>query len=305
MLHLERRKLALKGAYRPARFDLRLQLFHLALERPSLRVGLRHPQDFRQAQSSGLGRRLELAFAIVLLPLREHERMDVQRVSHVLRLDLRVIGQLDRLNLELKRIAMNLLRPNWCCHDTSSIVRSRCPLYRMRFHIGVRPAVMGRGAAACTRARELRARRAHPGGDGYGLQGDPFGARRAAGIPPQRKRRGDHHGVPGDAFACYMRLGRVSEIAGKAIRIASRTTSAAMNGSTPRNTVVVGTCGSSVESTNRFIPTGGLISPISTIVTTRMPNQTGSSPRLTISGKKTGRVSSTIDSSSIAVPSRT
>src|SRR3972149_5070800 len=133
MLHLERRKLALKGACRPARFDLRLQLFHLALERPSLRVGLRHPQDFRQAHSSGPGRRLELAFAIVLLPLREHERMDVQRVSHVLRLDLRVIGQLDRLNLELKRIAMNLLRPNWCCHDTSSIVRSRCPLYRMRF----------------------------------------------------------------------------------------------------------------------------------------------------------------------------
>src|SRR3990172_12962213 len=139
MLHLERRKLALKGAYRPARFDLRLQLFHLALERPSLRVGLRHPQDFRQAQSSGLGRRLELAFAIVLLPLREHERMDVQRVSHVLRLDLRVIGQLDRLNLELKRIAMNLLRPNWCCHDTSSIVRSRCPLYRMRFPVACMP----------------------------------------------------------------------------------------------------------------------------------------------------------------------
>src|SRR3990172_912840 len=135
MLHLERRKLALKGAYRRARFALRLQLFPRALERPSLRVGLRHPQDFRQAQSSGLGRRLELAFAIVLLPLREHERMDVQRVSHVLRLDLRVIGQLDRLNLELKRIAMNLLRPNWCCHDTSSIVRSRCPLYRMRFHL--------------------------------------------------------------------------------------------------------------------------------------------------------------------------
>src|SRR5882762_6117672 len=141
MLHLERRELALKGAYRPARFDLRLQLLHLALERPFLRVGLRHPQDFRQTQASGLGRRLELAFSIVLLPLREHERVDVQRMRHVLRLDLRVIGQLDRLNLELKRVAMNLLRPNWCCHDTSSIVRSRCPLYRMRFPVRVRARV--------------------------------------------------------------------------------------------------------------------------------------------------------------------
>src|SRR5256885_2434998 len=43
---------------------------------------------------------------------------------------------------------------------------------------------------------------------------------------------------------------------GKATRIASRTQSAAMNGSTPRKMVRVGTCGSSVLSTNRFIPTG-------------------------------------------------
>ena len=37
-------------------------------------------------------------------------------VRHVLRLDLGVIRQPDGLNLELRRVAMNLLRPNRCCH---------------------------------------------------------------------------------------------------------------------------------------------------------------------------------------------
>src|SRR5260370_41341468 len=59
-------------------------------------------------------------------------------------------------------------------------------------------------------------------------------------------------------------LGSHSESQGKATRRARRTTSAHMNGSTPLNTVPVDTSGSSVLSTNMFIPTGGLISPIST-----------------------------------------
>ena len=42
-----------------------------------------------------------------------------------------------------------------------------------------------------------------------------------------------------------IRLGSQSEMAGKAIRMASRTTSATMNGSTPWKSVRVGTCGSS------------------------------------------------------------
>jgi hypothetical protein len=36
---------------------------------------------------------------------------------HILRLDVRMIGQLHRLDLELQAVAMNLLRPNWCCHE--------------------------------------------------------------------------------------------------------------------------------------------------------------------------------------------
>ena len=76
-----------------------------------------------------------------------------------------------------------------------------------------------------------------------------------------------------------------------------------MNGMTPRKTVPVVTSGSSVLRTNRFMPTGGLMSPISTTQTMMMPNQTGSKPRCTTTGKNTGIVSSTIDSSSMAVPS--
>ena len=46
---------------------------------------------------------------------------------------------------------------------------------------------------------------------------------------------------------------------GNATRMARRTTSAHMNGSTPLKTVAVLTSGSRVRSTNMFIPTGGLM----------------------------------------------
>src|SRR5216117_3130535 len=96
-------------------------------------------------------------------------------------------------------------------------------------------------------------------------------------------------------------LGSHREIAGNATRMARRTTSAHMNGMTPLKMVPVETSGRRVLSTNMFIPTGGLISPISTTHTMMMPNQTGSNPRCTMTGKKTGMVRSTIDSSSMAV----
>src|SRR2546423_1765232 len=73
-----------------------------------------------------------------------------------------------------------------------------------------------------------------------------------------------------------IRLGSHSEMMGKATRMQSLTTSANMKGSTPWNTVRVGTCGNRALMTNRFMPTGGLINPISTTTTIRMPNQMGS-----------------------------
>ena len=85
----------------------------------------------------------------------------------------------------------------------------------------------------------------------------------------------------------------------------SATTSATTNSHTPRKICGSDTSFSSAFSTNRFMPTGGLIRPICTTSTISTPNQTGSKPRLTTIGKNTGTVSSTIDSSSMMVPSRT
>src|SRR5258705_6476832 len=110
MLHFERCELSLQCTHLAARLDLRLELLHLALERPFLRISLRQPQCFWQAQASGLGRPPELAFPVVLPPLRRHERLDMQRLRYVLRLDLRVIRQSDGLYLELERVVMNLPR---------------------------------------------------------------------------------------------------------------------------------------------------------------------------------------------------
>ena len=64
-----------------------------------------------------------------------------------------------------------------------------------------------------------------------------------------------------------------------------------MNGSTPLKMVAVLSSGMSVRRTNMFMPTGGLMRPISTTHT--------------MTGKKTGIVSRIIDSSSMAVPSTT
>ena len=81
--------------------------------------------------------------------------------------------------------------------------------------------------------------------------------------------------------------------------------SATTKGHTPRKMVVKGTLGNSTLSTNRFMPTGGEIMPISTMVTIRIPNHTGSNPKPVMTGKNTGMVKSTIDSSSITRPRAT
>src|SRR5204863_4796060 len=99
-------------------------------------------------------------------------------------------------------------------------------------------------------------------------------ARRQIGL---RKVRGHlaAHAVD-EVLLHLMRLGRNVEMIGNATRMARRTQSTSTNGITPRKMVRVGTCGSRVLSTKRFMPTGGLMRPISTTTTMRMPNHTGS-----------------------------
>ncbi len=84
-----------------------------------------------------------------------------------------------------------------------------------------------------------------------------------------------------------------------------RRMSAATKGITPRQMAVVGTSGSTLDSTKMFMPIGGVMRLISITHTTMMPNHTGSKPSEVTSGKNTGTVSSIIDRLSIAVPSTT
>jgi hypothetical protein len=133
--------------------------------------------------------------------------------------------------------------------------------------------------------------------------GAPVGARRPVGFIGAAA--GDRTGRKGAARPYRIMLGSQSESHGKATSSARRSTSAHMNGMTPRKTVPVDTSGSSVLRTKRFMPTGGLMSPISTTQTMMTPNQTGSTPSCTTTGKNTGIVSRIIDSSSMAVPRAT
>src|SRR5688572_28550060 len=134
----------------------------------------------------------------------------------------------------------------------------------------------------------------------------PAVSRRAAAASDASGLAISYLGVAPWCAAVYLiMLGSHSESHGTAMRIARRMMSATMKGMTPLKTVPVLTWGRSVRSTNMFMPTGGLIRPISTTHTMTMPNHTGSKPSCTMTGKKTGIVSRIMDSSSMAVPSST
>ena len=83
-----------------------------------------------------------------------------------------------------------------------------------------------------------------------------------------------------------MRLGRYSTTAGKNRTIISLIRSAIKNGTMPLKMETRGTSGSIDFMTNTFKPMGGVIRLISVTTTTKMPNQTGSNPSDTTSGKK-------------------
>src|SRR2546422_1681418 len=103
----------------------------------------------------------------------------------------------------------------------------------------------------------------------------------------------------------FMKPGSQVARRGKATMMASSATSATLKGSTPRNTVPIVRWRSRLFTTKMFIPTGGLIKPIWTTITTMIPNQIGSNPSAVTTGKNSGTVRRIIDSSSIAVPSTT
>src|SRR5437773_623041 len=110
MLHLERCELALQYSSLGACLDLGLQALHMTLELSLLEILNGRAQHLRQAQAGSIRHRLELSFTIVLLPFGQHEGMNIQRVSNILRLDLRMKRKPYCLNLELVAVTVNLFR---------------------------------------------------------------------------------------------------------------------------------------------------------------------------------------------------
>src|SRR5690606_21333414 len=133
----------------------------------------------------------------------------------------------------------------------------------------------------------LAARKGHP---------HPVSAARGARAGAGRWRQGS------DRVQRFMKAGSHSEMTGHATRIDRPTMSATTKGHTRRKIWFSGTWGSKALMTKRFMPTGGEIMPISITVTISTPNHTGSKPRPVMTGKNTGMVSSTMDSSSITRP---
>src|SRR5690606_13355804 len=87
------------------------------------------------------------------------------------------------------------------------------------------------------------------------------------------------------AAQCIRGVGRLGEISGKAISTGSVTSIATQNGSTPAKILPSGTFLATDLTINTFTPTGGEISPISSVSTTRTPNQIGSMPSAVMTGK--------------------
>src|SRR5204862_2069324 len=75
-----------------------------------------------------------------------------------------------------------------------------------------------------------------------------------------------------------MRCGNQVANSGNSIRITSRIRSVITNGSTPMKIVDMLTSLITLLMTNTFMPTGGWISPSSTVITMMIPNQIGSKP---------------------------
>src|SRR5690606_38390801 len=86
------------------------------------------------------------------------------------------------------------------------------------------------------------------------------------------------------------RLGSHRLSAGMPAISSTRVRSDTMKGSTPRTTAPMEMSGVTERITNRLTPMGGVIRPISTTTTIRMPNHTGSKPRAVMIGKKIGTV---------------
>ena len=91
---------------------------------------------------------------------------------------------------------------------------------------------------------------------------------------------------------------------GKTVKMATPTISKTQNGKAPMAASANVTLPWAMPtSTNKFMPTGGVSMPISTIMVITTPSQIASKPRPVINGNTTGKVITIIDRPSKIMPS--
>ena len=76
----------------------------------------------------------------------------------------------------------------------------------------------------------------------------------------------------------FIRFGKKVAMLGNKTKSMIRRTCIPINGRIPLNIVPIGISGAQPEMTKTLIPTGGVICPISIIITMTTPNQMGSKP---------------------------
>ena len=73
----------------------------------------------------------------------------------------------------------------------------------------------------------------------------------------------------------FIAVGRNNAIWGNTIRSTIQITNANTKGNTPLNMVYIGTSRAIPAMTNTFMPMGGVINPISSMITVKTPNHIG------------------------------
>jgi hypothetical protein len=99
-----------------------------------------------------------------------------------------------------------------------------------------------------------------------------------------------------------MYLTRKSTSSGKMVKIIVQTTIAGRNHMTPLNIVFKDTSEVALPIANTFMPTGGVIKPISMHIVNTTPYQIGSNPSVTTTGYMMGTVNRVIPTDSIMHP---
>src|SRR5687767_11897459 len=102
---------------------------------------------FEPRRHHGLGPASQSPIPQILPPLRQHERVDLERARHGLHLEPRLLAELHRRDFELCTVLLNLPRPR-PRHRHLPVVREKCLQNRVTFPGQVQLLVRSRDAEA-------------------------------------------------------------------------------------------------------------------------------------------------------------